>query len=74
MSTTTTTLPISTSEVTQEVQVRMGTSGQAAIPAKTIMENFDHVVKIHGDENALYQKVSKNVSDYHTLFCKSDST
>jgi hypothetical protein len=55
-------LPLSTSNVKQEVKIRMGKDGQAAIPARTVMQNFDEVVKNHGDKPALHQKVMKPVS------------
>jgi hypothetical protein len=58
---TDTDLPISTSEVTQEVKIRLGKDGQAAIPPKTVMQNFDNVVAKYGNEKALFQK--KNGKD-----------
>jgi hypothetical protein len=55
-------LPLSTSNVKQEVKIRMGKDGQAANPARTVMQNFDDTVKNHGDKPALHQKVMKPVS------------
>lgn len=52
------TLPLFTSDVTQEVQIRqLSSEGQAAIPSVTVMENFDRTVKQYGNEPALHQKV-----------------
>lgn len=55
-------LPISTADVTVEVNVRMGKEGQSAIPTTTVMKKFDAMVKKHGDKPALHQKVLKAVS------------
>jgi hypothetical protein len=53
--------PIFTSDVTQAVKIRMGSEGMSAIPARTLMENFDDIVERCGDRPALYQKVVKSV-------------
>lgn len=61
-------LPISTSELKQEVSIRLGTDGQAANPPKTVMRNFDDVVSKFGDEKALFQKTDgTNVRNLETL-------
>jgi hypothetical protein len=39
--------------------IRMGTKGMSAIPAKTVMDNFNEIVQRCGDKPALYQKVLK---------------
>ena len=49
-------LPISTSDVKQEVRIRMGKDGQSAISTKTVMLSFDDIVKSKGSKPALYQK------------------
>jgi hypothetical protein len=54
-------LTLSTSNVTQEVKVRMGREGHSAIPATTVMQNWDTIVKKHGGKPALYQKVIQPV-------------
>ena len=55
-------LPLSTSDVTQEVQIRMlSASGQAAIPPTTVMQNFDERVKLLGGKPALHQKIIAKV-------------
>ena len=54
-------LPISTSELTQPVKIRIGKDGRAANPPTTIMKNFDNNVQIHGDSKALHQKLTKDV-------------
>ena len=51
-------LPLATSVVTQEVKVRLGTEGQAAIAPKTIIQNFDIVATKYGNLPALHQKVN----------------
>ena len=59
-------LPLSTSEVSQEVQVRMGKTGLASEKPMTVLQNFDAVVAKHGDKPALYQKrpaVGQKASD-----------
>jgi hypothetical protein len=51
-------LPLFTSDVTQEVQIRMLSGGeQARIPSVTVMENFNRTVTEFGNEPALHQKV-----------------
>ena len=50
-------LPLSTSDVKQEVAIRMGKEGLAAEAPTTVMKNFDAVVKKHGSKPALHQKV-----------------
>jgi hypothetical protein len=59
------TLPLSTSDITQEVQVRQltGAGSQATIPSTTIMQNFDECVKSMGDKPALHQKVRAPVRE-----------
>ena len=54
-------LPLSTSDVKQEVRIRMGTEGQSAIPATTVMAGFDKTVAKMGDKPALHQKDMKTV-------------
>jgi hypothetical protein len=54
-------LPISTADVTEAVKIRMGTKGMSAIPAMTIMDNFNEIVQRCGDKPALYQKVLNEV-------------
>jgi hypothetical protein len=56
-------LPLSTSDITQEVQIRqLSAAGeQAAIPPTTVMANFDKIVQSMGDKPALHQKVSASV-------------
>lgn len=54
-----TSLPISTADVKQGVMIRVGTKGMSAIPAKTVMDNFNEIVQRCGDKPALYQKVLK---------------
>lgn len=49
-------LPLATADVTQEVKVRMGTEGQAALPPTTVMKKFDTMVEKFGDLPALHQK------------------
>ena len=49
-------LPISTANVTQAVKIRMGETGMSAVPARTIMDNFDEIVAKCGDQPALFQK------------------
>lgn len=66
MSSTTTSnnkdLPLSTSDVTQEVQIRMLSDiGQAAIPPVTVMQHFDERVRLMGDKPALHQKIIAKV-------------
>lgn len=49
-------LPLSTSDLRQEIKIRMGAEGTAALPPKTVMQNFDEIVKSCGDKPALHQK------------------
>ena len=55
-------LPFATSEISQEVKIRMGKDGLAAEKPTTVMQNFDRTVKELGDSPALYQKRPKAVS------------
>lgn len=48
-------LPLSTSDVNQEVKIRLG-EGQAGLPPKTVMACFDEIVERIGDRPALNQK------------------
>lgn len=50
-------LPLSTADVAQEVRIRLGSSGQAAIPTATVMQHFDERVRLMGDQPALHQKI-----------------
>lgn len=54
------TLPWRTSDIKQEVRIRMG-EGKASIPPTTVMELFDTTVLRFPDEPALYQKVLDSV-------------
>ena len=50
-------LPYSTSDIKQEVKIRMlSESGQAALPPTTVMAFFDERVKEMGDKPALHYK------------------
>jgi long-chain-fatty-acid--CoA ligase ACSBG len=49
-------LPLSTSDIRQQVKIRIGSDGLAALPPKTIMQSFDDIVKLAGDKSALHQK------------------
>jgi len=55
-------LPLSTSNVKQEVAIRKGEGEFYNLPSLTIMEVFDSTVKLHGDKPALHQKVPEKVS------------
>lgn len=56
-------LPIFTSDVTQEVRIRMGTERQAAMPPTTVMHNWNSICQRLGDHPAIFQKrPSSNVS------------
>jgi hypothetical protein len=58
MTTNSTGLPLFTSDVTQEVQIRhLSSDGPAALPTVTIMEQFARTVKKYKNEPALHQKV-----------------
>ena len=48
-------LPLSTSDVTAEVAIRMG-DGAAGEEPVTLMQNWDMIVAKHGDKPALHQK------------------
>jgi hypothetical protein len=51
-------LPLSTSDVTQPVQIRMlAATGLAALPPATVMQHFDERVELMGDKPALHQKI-----------------
>lgn len=52
-------LPVSTSDLTQEVQIRSSTQTQGQLPPKTIMEHFNASVEQYGNSPALHYKVSK---------------
>jgi hypothetical protein len=54
-------LPVSTSDVTQTVKIRLGEDGQSAKPPTTVMKNFDNIVQNHGNSKALHQKLGKDV-------------
>lgn len=49
-------LPLFTSDLKQEVKIRLGEKGYAALPPRTVMECFDIVVYRYGNEPALFQK------------------
>jgi hypothetical protein len=49
-------LPLCTSDVKQEVKIRLGKEGQAALPPKTVLQCFDDIVERLGREPALFQK------------------
>jgi len=49
-------LPLSTWDVTQEVQIRKGDTDREKAKPKTVMENFDAIVKKLGSKPALHQK------------------
>jgi len=58
-----TSLPLSTSDIKQEVKIRMlSESGQAALPPTTVMAHFNERVKAMGDKPALHAKILKDVS------------
>jgi len=51
-------LPLSTSDIKQEVQIRkLAKSGQAALPPTTVMANWDERVREMGDKPALHAKI-----------------
>jgi hypothetical protein len=52
---------IRTSDVTQEVVIRMGKEGIAASSPQTVMEVWDKAVKERGNLPALHHKVVKKV-------------
>jgi hypothetical protein len=49
-------LPLSTSDPTQPVKIRMGTTGVAALPPRTVMQYWDRICSKYGDKPALFQK------------------
>ena len=53
---------VSTTEPDQCVTLRMGESGAAAYPPKTIVEIFQSTVEKHGGLNAMAQKKKVDVS------------
>lgn len=80
-------LPLFTSNISQEVKIRMGEAGQASLPPKTVMHSFDSVCSRFGELPALHQKiplanvsyivlVKPNVSDpfSHFLFLAGNGT
>ena len=60
-------LPLSSSKVDEEVQIRLGKSGRSAATPKTVFQNFDEIVKQAGSKPALYQKKPTKVRQY-TVF------
>ena len=52
-------LPVSTSELTQSVQIRSSTQEQGQLIPKTIMEHFNTTVERHGNSPALHFKANK---------------
>lgn len=50
------------------VDIRMGESGAAAVPALTIVETFLNTVQKHGNRNAMGQKKKINVIFIFSLF------
>jgi hypothetical protein len=66
-----TSLPLCTSDVTQEVAIRQKqgeNGGFAKIPPLTVMQNFDAVVAKYGGKPALNQKIVRVVSCF-ACFC-----
>ena len=55
-------IPLSTSNVKQEVAIRKGDGEFYNLPALTVMECFDETVKKYGDKPALHQKIPVEVS------------
>jgi hypothetical protein len=53
-------LPFYTSDIRQEVRIRMG-PGQASIPPMRVFDAFDRVVQTYGNEEALFQKRPRKV-------------
>jgi len=49
-------MPFTTCDRTKKVDIRMG-SGQAGMEPRTLVQNFDEMVKKYGDRPALHQKV-----------------
>ena len=54
-------MPFTTCDRTKKVDIRMG-SGQAGMEPRTLVQNFDEIVKKYGDRPALHQKVIGKVS------------
>lgn len=52
---------VSTTVPDQAVNIRMGESGAAAYPAKTVIEFFQSTVENHGSKNAMAQKKKVDV-------------
>ena len=62
-------LPLATSEIQQEVQIRrLATTGQAALPPATVMQHWEERVRAMGDKPALHAKIIPNVRVL--LLCK----
>jgi hypothetical protein len=57
----TSSLPLCTSDVTQEVAIRQTKDGFAKIPPLTVMQNFDAVVAKYGGKPALNQKIVRRM-------------
>jgi hypothetical protein len=55
---------LTATEPEQLVDLRMGESGAAAVPALTIAEVFLNAVQKHGHRTAMGQKKKINVSSY----------
>lgn len=55
--------PTRTSNVKQEVEIRMGKEGMAAAPPQTVMDLWDAAVKDRGDRPALHHKIVKKVKE-----------
>lgn len=55
-------VPFATSDVKQEVKIRLGESGAAAIEPMTVMQMLENVVTKHGSKPALHQKDPSTVS------------
>lgn len=52
-------LPVSTSDLTQAVQIRSSTQVQGQIAPTTIMEHFNATVERHGNSPALHYKMNQ---------------
>lgn len=57
-------LPVSTSDLTQAVQIRSSTQEQGQIAPKTIMEHFNATVEQHGHSPALHYKMNKEATEW----------
>ena len=56
-------LPLATADIQQEVQIRrLAETGQAALPPTTVMKHFQERVQVMGDKPALHAKIILNVS------------